>query len=203
MILMKCDRPSKSSFEEACYCSHKRQLDDQIHQSVLYQELFFFTIIEFTEWQLFINNILIYASICLEYWREHGRDIKWQIFSQAARGNCYWWNMAAIWMQPFFNFVVVKKLIDVRFWNVCLPDKHIQRTDKKWRQLFPALAICAPCVTKFKVMTFYCTDPNSTRRFCWAKNVKEVQSKTGKDHFILNYQYIQDIKYSLSTSAGC
>ena len=51
MILMKCDLPSKSSFEEDCYYSHKRQLDDLIHQSVLYQELFFFffTIIEITE----------------------------------------------------------------------------------------------------------------------------------------------------------
>lgn len=44
---------------------------------------FFFTIIEITECQLFINYILIHASICLEYWR----DIKWQIFSQAAQGN--------------------------------------------------------------------------------------------------------------------
>ena len=103
---------------------------------------------------------------------------------------------------PFLNFILVKKLIDISFWNVCLPDKYIQRTDKKWLQLFTALAICSPFVTKFKVMTFYCTDPNSTRRFCWAKNVKEVQSKTGKDHFILNYQYIQYIKYSLSTCAG-
>jgi len=101
MILMKCDRPSKSSYEEDCQCSHKSQLDDLIHQSVLYQELFFFsTIIEITEWQLFINNILILASICLEYWRERGRDIKWQIFSQAAQGNF---------------FVGVKKLIGVSF----------------------------------------------------------------------------------------
>lgn len=70
---------------------------------------FFFTIIEITEWQLFINNILIHAKICLEYWREHRRDIKWQILSQAAQGNCYWWNVAAVWMQPFFKFYFGKK----------------------------------------------------------------------------------------------